>query len=316
MKFIYIAILAILISFLFGPIQAQAANCSGQVTDINFGTITVRSNVTNQTAGTLTVTCSGGLLSGLHNKVVGVCVDFGAGSGGAANSINSPRNLLNSQNTALAYELRPTGNGASNGTLNRVFVSMVYSLGGTSVVIPIYADVVSDGVGLQTGLYQSVFNADAVTLRYGVLSCDESGEEGNIASFTVLGNVSSSCEVDSTTLNFGNLASVIAAPVDEKAQITVRCTDATPFDLRLGHGNGPTVSSPESREMTNISGLIKYGLYQNFARTVPWGNTPDTDLSAVGQGADQSFTVYGRIHSGQTAWSGIYSDQVVITIEY
>jgi spore coat protein U-like protein len=111
-------------------------------------------------------------------------------------------------------------------------------------------------VGLQTGLYESFFNADAVTLRYGVLSCDKTGEEGNISPFKVLGNVSSSCEVDSTVLNFGSLASVIAAPVDEKAQITVRCTDATPFDLRLGRGNGLTVSSPESREMTNILGLI------------------------------------------------------------
>ena len=312
MKFIYIAFFATLISSLFMPIHAQAANCSGQVTDINFGTISVRSNVTNQTAGTLTVNCSGGLLSG----VIGVCVNFRAGSGGAANSANSPRNLQNQQNTALAYELRPTGNGAGNGTLNQIFVSMSPSLGETSVVIPIYADVVSDGVGLQTGLYQSVFNADAVTLHYGLLSCELTGDEGIIAPFTVQGNVSSSCEVDSTALNFGSLASVIAAPVDQLAQITVRCTDTTPFDLRLGLGNGSNVLNPEFREMTNPLGLIKYGLYQNSARTQPWGNTPETDLSSVGEGFDQLFNVYGRIHSGQTAQPGIYSDQVVITIEY
>ena len=309
MKFIYIATL---ISFLFIPIQAQAANCSGQVTDINFGTISVRSNVTNQTTGTLTVTCSGGLSSG----VLGVCVSFGAGSGGAANSINSPRHLQNPLSTVLTYELRPTGNGAGNGTLNQIFVTMVPSVSGTSVVIPIYADIVSDGVGLQTGLYQSVFNADAVTLHYGVLSCELTGEEGIIAPFTVQGTVSPSCEVESTALNFGSFASVIAAPVDQLAQITVRCTDTTPFDLRLGLGNGSNVSNPEFREMTSTLGLIKYGLYQNSARTQPWGNTPETDLSAIGQGFDQLFNVYGRIHSGQTALPGIYSDQVIITIEY
>ena len=312
MKFIYIALLATLILFLFIPIQAQAANCSGQVSDINFGTISVRSNVTNQTSGTLTVTCSGDLTSG----VIGVCVGFGAGSGGAANSVNSPRNLRNQNNTTLAYEFRPTGNGAGNGTLNQVFVSMSPILGSTSVVIPIYADVVSDGVGLQTGLYQSVFNADSVTLHYGILSCDLIGEEGLVAPFSVQGTVSSSCEVDSTTLNFGSLMSVIAEPVDQLAQITVRCTDMTPFDLRLGLGNGSNVSSPVFREMTNTLGSIKYGLYQNSARTVSWGSTPETDLSAVGQGFDQLFNVYGRIHSGQTAQPGIYSDQVVITIEY
>ena len=304
-------VLVTLIVFLFMPIQALAANCNSQVTDLNFGTISVRSGVTNQTSGLITITCED-----VIGVLTGVCIDFGPGSGGSANSSNSPRFLRNGQDTALAYELRPNGNGAGNGTLNQVFILMPVVLGRSSVVVSLYADVVSNGAGLQAGLYQSVFPTGSVTFHYGVENCNFLGDEEAISSFNISGNVSSSCEVDSTALNFGNLTSMITSSVDQLAQVTLRCTDATPFSLRMGLGNGPSVTNPEYRRMSNGLGTIEYGLYQNSARTVPWGDTPSTDVRGVGHGSDQTFDVFGRIHSDQSASPGVYSDQVIITIEY
>ena len=299
------------IALLFMPIQALAANCNSQVTDLNFGTISVRSGVTNQTSGLITITCED-----VIGVLTGVCIDFGPGSGGSANSSNSPRFLRNGQGTALAYELRPNGNGASNGTLNRLFISMPVVLGRSSVVLPFYADVVSNGAGLQAGLYQSIFFTGSVTAYYGVESCNSLGDEEATSPFTIRSNVSSSCEVDNTALNFGNLSSVISSSVDQLARVTVRCTDETPFALRMGLGNGPSVTNPEYRRMSNGLGTIEYGLYQNSARTLPWGDTPSTDVRGVGHGSDQTFDVFGRVHSNQSALPGVYSDQVIITIEY
>ncbi|QIE45812.1 fimbrial major subunit CsuA/B family protein [Pseudohalocynthiibacter aestuariivivens] len=130
--------------------RAEAATCNATVTDIEFGTIAVRAGAVNQTSGNVRIECTA-LVS-----VVGVCLRFGPGSGGAGGG-NNPRYMRNATGDTLAYQLRPLGNGAVFGTLNQIFVSVPVVLGTGRVNVPIFADILSSGVDVDSGSYSSTF---------------------------------------------------------------------------------------------------------------------------------------------------------------
>jgi spore coat protein U-like protein len=67
--------------------------------------------------------------------------------------------------------------------------------------------------------------------------------------------------------------------------------------------------------MTNGTTNINYYLYSDTARSTQW-NTLSMQ-SGTGSGADQSYTIYGRIPSGQSVlYTGTYSDTVIATVTY
>lgn len=296
---------------LVGSGIAHALTCSASMSDVNFGSVSLRTGETNTTSGTVQINCSNALVS-----VVGVCVRFGDGSGGAGGG-NSPRYMRNGSGNLLSYELRATGYGPPNSTWNNVYVIVPVVLGSGSVSLPVYADITATGVGFDAGSYSSVFSGSAdARIDYGVASCDLFGDTATIPDFSVSADVTSSCEVDSASLDFGNISDFLNSAVDAQTDITVRCTAATDYSIRLGLGTGAGATGPEDRKMSYLTNTISYGLYQDAARSIPWGNTAANDQQAQGTGADQLFPVYGRIFAGQTAPAGTYSDSVIITVEY
>ena len=69
--------------------------------------------------------------------------------------------------------------------------------------------------------------------------------------------------------------------------------------------------------MANGAQTITYGLYQDAARSNPWGNTIGTNTAAgTGTGSNQALTVYGRVGAQTTPSRGTYSDSVVVTVTY
>ncbi|MCG6903221.1 MAG: spore coat U domain-containing protein [Rhodobacter sp.] len=294
-----------------GSSAAQALTCSASMSNINFGSISVRSGVTNSTSGTLQITCTDALAT-----VAGVCVHFGPGSGGAGGSL-SPRYMRRADNAALSYELRATGNGAAHPTWTSVYLTIPILLGSGSASLPVFADVTSSGVSTGTGYYSSVFSGVThARVDYGVLSCDLVGQTAVPGSFTVSADVQSSCEVDASALNFGTVPQSVTAPIDREASLNVRCTAATDYSIRLDNGQGAGATGPTNRRLSFGGNTLAYGLYQNSARTQPWGDQPTNDVDAQGVGSNQTFSIFGRIHSGQTASPGLYSDAVTVTIEY
>lgn len=291
--------------------QASSAACSATISNINFGSVSVRTGVVNQTSGTVTVNCSG-----ILNVAVGICLRFGPGSGGAGAG-NSPRYMRRSDNAALEYQLRAGGNGSGFGTLNTMFLSIPLSLGSGSASTTIYADITSNSVAVGTGAYASVFSGTAnVSLEYGLLGCQLLGTPGTVTAFTVSAEVVPSCELSVGAMNFGVISNVITSPVDQTATINVRCTANTSYSVKLDMGQGAGVTDPANRLMTNGASTLRYGLYQDGARSVAWGNLAGNDVDSSGTGSDNAFTVYGRIHAGQTAVLGTYTDNVVVTVNY
>jgi spore coat protein U domain-containing protein, fimbrial subunit CupE1/2/3/6 len=136
------------------------------------------------------------------------------------------------------------------------------------------------------------------------------------STFTVKVTVTSSCVINSTsTMDFGTQG-VLTANVDSTSTLAVQCTNTTPYDigLNIGLGSGATVAV---RKMTNGSNTINYSLYTDSARSTVWGNTVGTDtVAATGNGASQSYTVYGRVPAQTTPAAAAYTDTITVTVTY
>ena len=69
--------------------------------------------------------------------------------------------------------------------------------------------------------------------------------------------------------------------------------------------------------MTSGGATINYSLYTDAGRTTVWGNTVGTDaVSATGNGASQSYTVYGRVPAQTTPAPATYTDTITVTVTY
>jgi spore coat protein U-like protein len=135
--------------------------------------------------------------------------------------------------------------------------------------------------------------------------------------FNVQITINAECQINSADdLDFGSTG-VIASAIDAASEIAVQCTDGTPFNIGLnqGAGAGATVAS---RLMTGPgSETVQYSLYTNPSRTTVWGNTIGTDtVTGTGTGAEQTFTVYGRVPAQTTPGPGTYTDVVTVTMTY
>jgi spore coat protein U-like protein len=134
--------------------------------------------------------------------------------------------------------------------------------------------------------------------------------------FTATITLAATCVINSaSTLNFGS-AGVLTANIDQFSTIAVQCTDTTPYSIGLdaGTGTGATVTV---RKLTSGATTVNYTLYSDSLRTTVWGNTPPTDtVAATGNGASQSYTVYGRVPAQTTPAPGTYTDTVTVTVSY
>jgi spore coat protein U-like protein len=134
--------------------------------------------------------------------------------------------------------------------------------------------------------------------------------------FTVQVVLTATCVINSaSTLNFGTQG-VLQANVDQTSTIAVQCTDTTPYDIGLDAGTGAG-ASVTTRKMTSGGATVNYKIFSDAGRTTVWGNTVSTDtVSAVGNGAAQNYTVYGRVPPQTTPAPGTYTDTVTVTVTY
>ncbi len=133
------------------------------------------------------------------------------------------------------------------------------------------------------------------------------------ANMGVSATVQSTCLIAATPLAFGTYTGVLAST---STTLSVTCTNTTPYNVGLnaGLGTGATVTN---RKMTGSSAVLNYGLYQDSAESVNWGQTVGTDtVTGTGNGSAQSLTVYGKVPAGQYVAPGAYSDTITATVTY
>lgn len=139
------------------------------------------------------------------------------------------------------------------------------------------------------------------------------------------------CTVVATPLVFGAYTSPAGARVDSSAGVVVSCTPtylllacSVSYTLSLSHGS---VGTPGARQMAAGAGRLRYDLFSDAARTIPWGDGGGGGgvvgshitsglLGLVCAPGTRAHTIHGRIPASQNVPAGLYQDQVVLTITY
>jgi spore coat protein U-like protein len=67
--------------------------------------------------------------------------------------------------------------------------------------------------------------------------------------------------------------------------------------------------------MSRGTDLLRYRLYADPSRQVPWGNGTAAPARTA-SGPDADLTVYGRIPAGQNVGAGTYSDVVTVQLSF
>lgn len=151
------------------------------------------------------------------------------------------------------------------------------------------------------------------TLALGLLSGQAQAATAT-TTFSVTATMMANCTISATNLAFGSYTTAL---VDATSTISVTCTKSTTYNVGLNAGasTGATVTT---RKMTGPGGdTLAYGLYQDSAHTINWGNTVGTDtVSGTGNGSAQTLTVYGEVPAGQFVTPGAYTDTITATITY
>jgi spore coat protein U-like protein len=168
------------------------------------------------------------------------------------------------------------------------------------------------GVGMRKVSVRTIGTATLFTLLAGPLFAQTA-----TTSFNVSLTITAECKIISASdLNFGSVG-VISSNIDVNSAIVVQCTNNTGYFLGLsaGLGAGATVAT---RKMTGgtPSGTVDYSLYTTAARSTVWGDTGTARQAGTGTGANQTYTVYGRVAPQTTPAPGGYTDTITVTLTY
>jgi spore coat protein U-like protein len=137
------------------------------------------------------------------------------------------------------------------------------------------------------------------------------------ANLTITATVLDTCEISATSdVAFGNLLPVVGSgDADAAGSITWACTVGSGTDIGIADG---------ARLLVGTTTPIPYSLFQDAARTIPWGaqasgnELPVPGGGGVGLASPFVTPVYGRIAEGDyvNADPGSYTDDLVVTIEF
>ncbi|MES1978559.1 MAG: spore coat U domain-containing protein [Pseudomonadota bacterium] len=132
---------------------------------------------------------------------------------------------------------------------------------------------------------------------------------------TVKITVTATCDIHTvapTDVDFGSVASTATNVASTGGVLSVKCTTGTPYTIGLDNG----LNFSTTRQMKNgTANFVGYGLFRDAAFATAWGSTVPLSASGTGNGANQNFTVYGRVPSAASA-AGAYTDTVVATVTY
>jgi spore coat protein U-like protein len=121
------------------------------------------------------------------------------------------------------------------------------------------------------------------------------------------------CDASVSQLDFGRFD--YREGGDITGQLTVTCDRPTAFEVSASPGYG----SYRGRTMLGRDGaVLRYNLYVDAARRRVWGDGEAGGTARIAGKSDGrkavSYTIYGRIPSGQTVRPGGYRDTVKVSV--
>jgi spore coat protein U-like protein len=313
-----------MVAWAVGAEPASAAvTCVANASNISFGTLGIGSLAGATSTGSLYEGCSGGWAT---QGNMTTCNSIGAG----ANSTSQTARTMTNGTYAISYGLY------SNAAMTTAYaypgtdtfeIPYTTANGGYTTTTT-YAKILSAPSGLAPGTYTDTYSLnsqawvdfDTWNTKTPQITCGfNASYQGVIPTFTVSVIVPASCSISAGNLSFGAVGPLTAATA-ATAALSVTCTVTTPYTVSLGPGSG-TGATTSNRFMTGTGGTVSYGLYQDAAHTINWGNTPPPAANAntvggTGTGSAQTLTIYGLVPVQTTPTVGAYSDTVLVTLTY
>jgi len=135
---------------------------------------------------------------------------------------------------------------------------------------------------------------------------------------TVNATVAKNCTITTNPVAFGTYDPIVAnatTNLDGTGSVVVTCTKGAGTRIDLGLGSN---ASGTTRRMLGGTDLLTYELYSDTGRTTVWGSGAGAGqtIAAAPSKAARTFTVYGRVFSGQDVGAASYADTVVATINF
>lgn len=134
-------------------------------------------------------------------------------------------------------------------------------------------------------------------------------------SMQVSGTVAAACSISATAMAFGTLST--STTTDSTATVSVTCSNSTLYDIGIGIGDHWDNQAVMRRmKSTTTNDLIPYALSSSATMTPAIGASAPNNFvdDAIGTGAVQTYTVYGRANSGTIP--GSYVDALVVVLTY
>ncbi|MDN7124529.1 spore coat protein U domain-containing protein [Pseudidiomarina sp. 1APP75-32.1] len=130
-----------------------------------------------------------------------------------------------------------------------------------------------------------------------------------------LGNSSAlaSCLVSAQGVSFGSYDSLASAPTESTGVVEVSCDAQTSYSILLSAGSG----AYSERKMFNAEHALSYNLYTSPTYSFIWGDGSGATALVNGMtSTTQLHDIYGRVPAGQEVAVGVYSDTIMVTIEF
>ena len=179
--------------------------------------------------------------------------------------------------------------------------------------------------------YEADFSETSATLNWNATfwnnnptNCGAFYSSNKSFPFVVQAHVAPSCQIVSAKdIDFGTHTTNNDTDLQESADLTVRCTNGTPYSIGLVPSNGNQFGLGEMKSVNNAAAntdRIPYQLRQTGNRNARfWGNHDSGSGSAktnqTGTGNDQVHTVYATIR-GIDYTPDEYRDKVTIHVKY
>lgn len=128
-----------------------------------------------------------------------------------------------------------------------------------------------------------------------------------------------SCDVSASDLDFGAYDTASATPTLGQTTVQLLCSAGAVVDISLDGGTGSSGNTQQRKLAPEAGGAdrLDYGLFQDAARSVHWGDRPGKDTREVlASGAQQTVPVYGQIRPGQQVASGTYADVITVQLQF
>jgi spore coat protein U-like protein len=124
------------------------------------------------------------------------------------------------------------------------------------------------------------------------------------------------CQITSVSdVSFGTYDVFSTAPNNNGVgSLSIRCSSGSSAIVKLSHGRSNTFAA---RALHNGSNELSYNLYTSAARNIVWGDgSGGTSVMSVGRNHSDHLDVFGSIPEGQDVPVGMYTDDIVVTVNF